>query len=261
VGVTGAEKSVVLDWQDHFAVASSTESFVEIYKYLEGKEPRTRDIQCGAETVTIQGLLETFGDNTPVAGTVTIYELGASPRDRGAPVATLTAGADGAFGPWQAKRNQAYEFVGTDGHAYFPPFRRSNLLLRMLVPSTGVTAIVTNQVVRDDRNVAVVARSLKGAFRQDRGDSLKVDGVEVLAPDLANASTSTVGFFMFDANTNQTTDLGSIPAYSNTPFIRGTDVFMQATTPAFIEMTFNGTTQKIPNWPSMSGGLVSIMFP
>ena len=268
-GVAGAEKTVVFQTQDHFAVASSTQTFVELYKYLRGRDPQYTTVQCGEETVTLFGRSESFADNAPVAsGKTEIYELGSAPRDRATPVATLTSTADGSLGPWQAKRLQAYEFKGFDGQGrligrqYFAPFKRSDRLLRLLVPSSHLVAAgVTNSIVRDDRHVVVIARQVKGAFRKDLGDSLKINGVEVLSDPIANADTSTVGLFMFDENRNGATNGGSLLAYAATPFVKGTDVFMAASPPAFLEMNFNGTVMKIPNWPSVSEGLTSIMFP
>jgi pimeloyl-ACP methyl ester carboxylesterase len=268
-GVAGAEKTVVFQTQDHFAVASSTATFVELHKYLRGRDPQYTTLQCGEETVTLSGKAESFADNAPVAsGKTEIYELGSAPRDRAMPIATLTATADGSFGPWQAKRLQAYEFKGFDGQGrligrqYFAPFKRSDRLLRLLVPSAHLVAAgVTNSVVRDDRHVAVIARQVKGAFRKDLGDSLKINGIEVLSDPIANADTSTVGLFLFDENRNGVTNGGSLLAYAATPFVKGTDVFMSASPPAFLEMNFNGTVLKIPNWPSASEGLTSVMFP
>jgi len=267
VGVTGAEKTVVLQDQDHFAVAASTPTFVAIYNYLRGKDPQYTEVQCGEDPVTIVGISETFGDNTPAPGRVEIYELGTAPRDRGAPVATVTIGADGVVGPWMAKRLQAYELKGFDatgkqiGHSYFSPFKRSNRLLRLLVPSSGLTKAVTDAIVVDDRHTAITARYIAGAFRKDLGDSLTVDGVEVLNDQIAVASTSTVGLFLFDANLNQQTDGGSLAAYASTPFVKGTDVFMQASTPAFVQLKLNGKLLlQIPNWPSASEGPSLIML-
>jgi hypothetical protein len=66
---------------------------------------------------------------------------------------------------------------------------------------------------------------------------------------------------MFDENKNGLSNGGSLASYAATPFVKGTDVFMQASTPAFLEMNCNGTVMNIPNWPSVSEGLTSVMFP
>ncbi len=120
----------------------------------------------------------------------------------------------------------------------------------------------------------MVARWSGGAFRQDLGASLKVNGSEeVLTTDnagtkaLANSSRTggVVGLFLEDANKNGQSDLGLV--YS-TSFIAFSDVFMDAKTPNLIELTFTpgsedsastGNKIVISNWPS-SGALVNAFF-
>ncbi|HYU15057.1 MAG TPA: hypothetical protein VEL05_03270, partial [Candidatus Acidoferrum sp.] len=139
---------------------------------------------------------------------------------------------------------------------------RTNRLLRLLVPSAHpLASIVTSSIVADDRHTVVIARSFAGAFRADLGDSFRVNGTEVLNQEIANAGTATVGLFLFDDNLNGASDGGSVAAYSQLPFIRATDVFMDASAPAFIDLTFDGTTVRVPNWPSVSEGPTFVVFP
>jgi pimeloyl-ACP methyl ester carboxylesterase len=275
--------------QDHFAVAASKDSFVEVYKYLSGgKMPQYTEVQCGEDPVTISGIAETFADNVPVSGKIELRELGAAARMPGTQVTVPPPDAKGNFGPIQVKRNVPYEFAGYDtsgklvGYSYFSLFKRSNRLVRLLTPPSSsdgssvgglVASLSTDHAIRNANSVTVVARWAGGAFRQDLGASLKVDGTEVLtsasagtsALASANLGGGTVGLFMDDANQNMMTDLG-LP-YS-TSFIAFTDVFMQATTPKFIDMTFTpgseetttvGEKVSISNWAS-SSALVSVMF-
>jgi hypothetical protein len=273
--------------QDHFAVAASKDSFVAVYKYLTGKTPQYTDVQCGSDPVTIAGISETFADNTPVTGKVEVRPIGDTPRAAGAADTTIMPGTDGRFGPIQLKRNVAYEFKGFDsqgtfvGYSYFTGFKRSNYLVSLLTPSNcmSVKAMSTDHVVRGPNHTAVVARWGGGAFRQDLGASLKVDGtehtgpIEVLTDENAGASAlktaalggGVVGFFMYDANQNMMTDLGLPYSYN---FISFTDVYMPTATPGFItftltpgseDLTTTNVTLKIPNWAS-SDALVSIFF-
>ena len=116
--------------------------------------------------------------------------------------------------------------------------------------------LLTGHFVRTSEQVSIVARWAGGAFRQDLGDSLTINGAETLTPDNAGKSASVVGLFLYDANSNGVSDLGR--AFS-APFLVGTDVFMDARTPEFVDLSFNGTKVRISNWPSQDA-LVSIMF-
>ena len=169
--------------QDHFAVAASKESFIQVYRYLTGKDPMYTDIQCGDNPVMVQGIAETFADNEPSTGTLEIREVGSTPRDTTAPAMT-PMDASGHFGPLPLKRNVQYVFAGTDatgkviGWQYFTPFKRDNYLIRVLSPSSAsdgspvgglVAAQSTDHAVSSPSTVVVVARWAQGGFRQDLG--------------------------------------------------------------------------------------------
>jgi len=266
--------------QDHFACAASRDSFVAVYTYLTGKAPQYTSVQCG-DVVTVSGISETFADNVPVTGKIVLTELGDTPRMPGLQVNMDPPDASGNFGPIQLKRNVAYEFPGYDtngklvGYSYFTPFKRSNRLVRLLTPSTNalVASQTTDKIVRGPNHSAIVTLWAGGGFRQDLGASMKVNGTEVLTDQNAGASAlatgnlagGVVGFFMYDANMNMMTDLGLVTSSS---FIAYTDVFMDATTPGFINLALTagsedpayvGVTAKIPNWPSKDA-LMSLTF-
>jgi hypothetical protein len=268
--------------EDHFAIAASTRSFVEVYKYLRGEAPKYTEVQCGDDLITIEGLSETFADNVPISGKLDIHELGDTPRVPGDAVIVDDSSADGHFGPIQLKRNVPYEISSYDasgkrlGYQYFSPFKRSNRLVRLLSPSGNsvIAAVSTDKIVSGPNHMAVVGRWTGGGFRQDLGASLLIDGSEVLTDENAGASTRTttsnldggvVGFFMYDANTNGQTDLGLV---SSSPDLAFTDVFMSAATPRFTEFRFIAGSEdsasgeikmKVPNWPS-SDATVFLMF-
>jgi hypothetical protein len=273
--------AVTLVEEDHFAVAASTRSFVELYRYLRGEDPQYTEVQCGEEMVTIEGIAETFVDNVPSRGTIEIREVGAEPRAAGEPLYTLTPDAGGRFGPIQLRRDPIYELKGFDeqgnlvGYQYFTPFKRSNRLVRLLSPSgnPAVALLSTDRIVRAPEHTALIARWDEGAFRHDLGASLTIDGTEVLTGENAGAEAladpfldgGVVGFFMYDSDTNGQTDLGLV---ASAPFLSFTDVFVDATQPRFIEISFTAgsedetitnRTVTIPNWPS-SDALILVMF-
>lgn len=262
-----ATDKVTFEDQDHFGLASSDEAFVAIYSYLIGHAPEQTEVLCGEEEITVEGIAETFGDNTPFnSGKLEVFDLSdTAPQKRDAPLMTLTSDAQGRVGPFKLKRLTPYEFRASDsagqlvGHMYFAPFKRSNRLARFLSPSKSilVSSISTDRVTRGPAHSAVVVRNIRGAFRHDLGDSLQVDGKEVLADDTAGRTLTTVGLFLADQNSNGVSELGeSFMA----PFIVGTDVFMSTKKPDWIELRWNGTRLAIPNWPS-DQGMISVLLP
>ena len=258
--------------EDHVAIAGSRLSFIEVYKYLMGKEPQYTTIQCGPEMITVDGKVVTFGDNVPRANsTVDVFEIDAlaKPRERGTPVMTINADALGHINA-KLKRNVYYEFRVRDadgthlGYGYPPPFRRSNYLLRLLTPSTNPTVAgqTTDKVVRGPNHAGLVFRYMAGALRPDWGNSLKIDGVEVLSAENAPRNASRVGLFMYDADQNGQTSLGLVFALS---FVGATDVYVDTSTPRWMKIEWTNEenrsmVMKVPNWPS-DESLASIVLP
>jgi hypothetical protein len=261
-----AEKQVTFTGIDHFGVAATPEAFVATWNYLYGEDPKYTEIQCGGDPVTAEGIFETFADNTPIAnGTLEVYELGTTPRESGKPVMTVSADDKGHLAPFMLKRLKAYEFKGLDstgkmvGRVYYTPFKRSNRLMRFLAPASNqaIVDMTSGAVKEGPDHSAMVLRYLAGAFRHDMGDSLKVNGSEVLTDENAGRTTITVGLFMADQNENKETDLG---VSFKASFIIGTDVYVDATKPKWIELDWKGQILKVPNYPSENGGMLSITF-
>jgi pimeloyl-ACP methyl ester carboxylesterase len=279
IGVTGAQQTVVFETQDHMAVAGSTDTFVAIWQYLhqgadggpDGQYPQYTSIQCGGPTITLMGKSETFGDNSvPAGGTLEVYDLTSPQEDGGAPLMTFTWNDAGVIGPWQANRLTQYEFRGLAadggiiGHSYFQPFKRSDYWLRFLIPSSDpLAAFITNPVTNlgDNKEVTLIARRAPGAFRNDLGDTLTVNGFEALNNVDATRQSVTVALFMYDANKDGTSQGGSVASFDAIPyFLRATDVYVASSPAAFVPITLNGYTMQIPNWPSVSGGLTYVYF-
>lgn len=61
------------------------------------------------------------------------------------------------------------------------------------------------------------------------GDSLKVNGTELLNPANTPRSKRAIGLFDYDAGVDRVTDLGApIPQFFAQPFLSGMDVFLPA---------------------------------
>ena len=264
----GTTKNVVFQDEtlDHAAVSSSTESFVEVYKFLnDGKEPKYTTVQCGGKIV-IEGRAPTFGDNTFLPGSkLELYELGDAPRTRGEPVKVFEIGASGKFGPWEAKRGVAYEFklVPPPGdtrrprRAYLPEFVRSDRLLRFNFESRDAVANGTGgKVGYADDHAVVVVRRRQRAFLHGR-DSLKIDGFEALNADNARNRAVTCALYLYDAPPFDQSSSGKSVVKAR--FVDSGDIFMQAATPAYINVEFNGRKLRVPNWPSATEGLSLVL--
>jgi pimeloyl-ACP methyl ester carboxylesterase len=269
-------KNVVFQdpWLDHSAVSCSTESFVEMYKFLNaGAEPKYTTVQCGSPIV-LEGKAQTLGENKPLPGSkIEVHELHDEPWQRGAPVQSFIIGPDAKFGPFEAKPGVAYEFVLVPApddttrrlaHSYFPPFVRSNRLLRLNFESKDPIAGATSTRVNVDPSFSVIVpRTLQKAFLADR-DTLTVDGREVLsrATTLTVApatgmvrSAVIVAFYLFDRSITPGArgpgdGVSTGESILSGPFQNSADLFIPAAPAKFVQVGYNGRTLKVPNWPS-----------
>jgi hypothetical protein len=246
---------------DHFAVCSSREAFREMYAFLnDGSAPAYDTVQCG-DPVVLEGRAVAFGDNERMAGgVVEVYALGDDPRMRGMPLTTLQIREDGSVGPWTAKRNVAYEFKllakAGDGrptrYVYYPPFKRSDRLLRFTFESRNEAALAMIRMANlSDATAALWIRRKQGAFLAGR-DQLTVNGFPAVNEEDAMLRATVTGLFVLDQNGDMQSSGGSVLRET---FVSGTDVYLQTAEPAFIEVGMNGALLKVPNWPSQTGGL------
>lgn len=270
---TNATERVTYTDMDHMGVASSTEAFVDMWKYLhDGQAPQYTTAQCGADPITIESIVETFADNVPIANAkVEAFEIGANARERGAAAATAMSDAKGRVPPFQLKRNVQYELQATDSSGkvlarlYYAPFKRSNHLVRFLAPSTDQATLEasTGQVAMGEGFSAALIRYLGGAFRHDLGETLSVTGGNDVLTDMTAGKTMvSVGLYMSDQNKNGMSEYGQ--SFTSN-FLVGTDVFIDAASPAFIEFNWKDpfgaeVKLKVPNWPS-SEGIIAVMLP
>jgi pimeloyl-ACP methyl ester carboxylesterase len=249
------------DQMDHFAVCSSSEAFREMYGFLnDGAVPAYDTVQCG-DPVVIEGRALAFGDNERMAGgVVEVYELGADPRQRGMALTTLEIHDDGSVDPWTVHRGVAYEFKllakTGDGRAtryvYFPPFKRSDRLLRFTFESRNEAALATSRMANlSDATAAMWIRRKQGAFLAGRDQLMVNDFPAVNAEDAMPRATIT-GLYVLDQNGDMQSGGGSVIRET---FVGGTDVYLQTALPAFIDVSLNGEHLKVPNWPSKTSGL------
>lgn len=181
--------NVVLPRADHREVSFSPAAFAATWQFLTGQAPRTTAVApdtnvvlngraIGAENLSLNG------------GQVTVHAVDpATGARRGDAVHSKNIGADGRWGPFNARGDTAYEFVlvapgyGTT-HIYRSPFPRSSSLVH-LRPERIVPA-------DEGANAVVVFTRPRGYFDAQR-DTVRFDGQSPPAgvpPKGAGVSTS-----------------------------------------------------------------------
>lgn len=287
-------KNVNFPQFQHTQCVTAAESFVEQYKFLTGKEPKTTLVLPEPPgQVDIGGRVILFPANTVPEGVA--LQLWEVDGDTGARIAAvpkevMEIGADGKFGPINVNGMKHYEFAlyrpesGLTVHYYFQPFIRDDLLIRLLVTPAD-SPILTHTPRGPDHTAVVILRYfdyLTGAASEN--DTLWVttkspawdnDPVNPTPPTLNILSqpniaprTYKLGIHAHDANSDKVSTLALIPWFATQAFQTGVDIWMPATEPPDGTITFMNEPGKfptfpqtinIPNWAS-AGHRVLVMF-
>lgn len=231
--------NVTIPNQEHVEVATSEESFVEMYAFLRGHPPFTAKILPRLRP-RISGRVVIFPDNTGVDGAVVnIWWVRSSTGERilSQPSASFVVGPAGAFGPFRAWFGVHYEFevLREDQlplHFFYEPFLRSDHLVRLN------TSPLLEAVLPESEDAAGMAILRYKEFWGDRGpenDVLSIHGTDVINPTTApsgEVGVASVGFFVVDEGSDGVSNLTSVPfPFGFLPFLSGADLFIPTDPP------------------------------
>lgn len=263
--------------QTHTQVVTSEETFAELYRFFNGKAPKTVEVvPSRSGRVRVSGRAVVFPQNTGVTdATLEIYPVDAATgaRLRSRPQATFALDGDGSWGPFPAKRGRHYEFAivregAVTHHLYVEPFVRPNAWVRLLssTPTGGIADLVETG---PSHAALVIVRYKEWWGEGPVQDGLSVDGVDLLNGAIAPLNKRALVVFAHDAGTDGISDLGApIPAFAAIPFITGADVFVAASDPPDRAVAVVNTprgeggrvvTVNVPNWAS-SQHRISVHF-
>ena len=254
--------NVYLPDQAHIQIATSAESFVEMFEFFNGEAPEINDIPIApGDTVEIAGKVSYFPANTGALGTLEIYELDAETAQRVGPaLATYTIGAAGTWGPLNVTKGVYYEFAfehnaGGKHYFYREPFLADNYFIRLDTSDPTAQGNLGSLMARTENHTDILIKRDKEMWgdQEDGSDILIVDGVDIFdsaGGELAAARTKRLsGLFLMDwgadkANwssplnptnpSNQLTDLSApieVPpsgVFHGLPFMSGLDLYMPA---------------------------------
>ena len=238
--ITGAT-NITIPNQTHVQLATSAESFVEMYKFLTGRKPFTKYILPQLHgRIEIAGRAVLFPQNIGVQGAaLELWEINGETgmRKGKIPRAVFTIDETGAWGPVTVKRGAHHEFaLVREGifthHFYVEPFIRSDYLVRLNAekPGTGLGDYMT---VSDHHTNMVIIRY--NELRGDQGegnDILEINGVNVVSPATHPMSRFINATFVFDKGADGVSNLGvTIFPFNLITFMAGVDLFIPGTTP------------------------------
>jgi pimeloyl-ACP methyl ester carboxylesterase len=255
--------------QGYVQVATSAETFAQMYRFLTGTDPATTDVVPERPgRVRISGEANLFPSNVGAVGTtLEIWRVkpGTGERRGDAPKATFTVAADGSWGPVAVNGDQHYEIAlsrddGSAHHFYFQPFLRSDHFVRLLTsePGTGI------DLIRDqgpNHTSFTVARYKEWWGDQAAGnDVLEIAGTNVVTPVISPRTKRVNALFAFDDGIDGVTNLAApIPELFALPFISGADLVIPAALPPDTTVPLRMVARdgggrdhviNVRNWPS-----------
>lgn len=255
--------------KDHYEIATSKESFIKIYLFLNDETPG-QDIVAD-QLIKVSGKMLMLGENTPLADAeVSVYELKTADGTRVStdPQFKVKTALDGRFPELVLKKNTYYEFQAKSSdpndrvvHYFREPFVKSdhNVYLRML-PKTGIASILLGGLPKDDRQSVLAVFTANQAVVNGR-DQLFVDNVELSTAAISPASATNIAFFCYDENQNQQSDLTEPAVFGLlSSFLSGVDVFFPTTPARSIHLRFNGRSMYAPSLKSETDGVMVAVF-
>lgn len=270
--ITGAT-NVTLAGKDHYEVATSAESFTEMYKFFNnGTAPQTSAISTEGSSLAISGRAVTLGENAALnAATVHIYKVNHSTgaRINSSPDFTLTTNAQGYWGPQNLNADSYYEFeiisnVSGDRtvHYFREKFTHHNPLvyLRTLPPASSLAGQLLSGLPDDDNQSVLAVFTANQATVAGR-DTLSVNNVPLSTQSITPASATVIAMFLYDDNNNQQTDLTKPFVFSFlNQFLTARDMYFATSPAGSIPLYFNGRSLAVPNLKSHTDGISVAVF-
>ena len=260
--------NVRLEGPDHYQVATSPETFRQMYSFFYGDQPSSDEI-IPSEEITIGGRCLTLGTNQPSAGAlIEIFETDIKGNPGSAPLATFTAGSMGNWGPLSVSPQKIYMFRVSSERAafrsviyYFEPFLRDNYLvyLRTFPPASSLAGLLLASIPADDLQSVIGIFSSSQAIINGR-DELSMEGIELSTMALASAAATMISLFCFDAGSDNKGMAEPMASFAAMPFLQGADIQIQAETDETWVIALNGRTISVRNWRSKSDGVVIAVF-
>jgi len=239
---------------DHLQVATSDESFREIYRFFHQTYPTPRRVdEKKNTTVSLSGRVVTFGNNEPLRnGQFAIYNIAAKTGERNKELAAMkvSTNGDGYWGPVEIKAGVPLEMetVSAEGRVvsyYFEPFLNDNgnVYLRTL-PVTGLGALLLKKLPAYSDRVTLAVFNQNSAIIAGR-DSLTVNGYSLSSPELCPAEATVISSFIFDDG-DGISSVRKIQGFGSGIFVNAVDLSLRAPSPKPITIYCNGRLQHLP---------------
>ena len=267
--------NIYLSDQSHTQTVTSAESFLAVYRFLNGRDARTSRV-VSEPVMRLAGRAVLFPLNVGVpVGRLEIYRLDpfTGHRLHAHPDVVYPLGGDGSWGPFRASGYARYEFAivregAATHHFYYQPFKRTDLLVRLLTSNPGEGLSARTEKSQTTTNVIVNRGKEWWGDQGADSDTLYIGRTKVLNAATAPRTKRVISVFGYDVNLDAITDVSApVPFFFAQPFITGVDVHVPAapggggTLPVVARQRGTGNVDfiAVPRWPSTTDS-ISLQF-
>lgn len=256
---------------DHYEIATSSESFVAMYKFFNDENEPAHLNFLEQDEILLSGKVLTLGDNSPNENIlIEIYALNDQTGIRNSQTADAeyVSSGDGSWGPFQAEKDTKYEFVISNSldsgfktvHYYREGFVHSDNLvyLRSFPPPGSIAGFLLGGLPNDDNQSVISIFSSSKAIIADR-DELFFDGQLLSTANLASADQTTIALFLYDDGDSMSSG-DSHGNFAAVPFLNGADYYTNTSQVAHLPVTLNDKQLFVKNWKSESEGYSVLVF-
>ena len=236
--------NVTVPNQTHVQVATSKESFVEMYQFFTGEGPMTDFIIPDPPgQVRLAGRVAYFPYNVGLPyTTLEIWKIDAATgaRTQKRPMTICDLDSDGYFGPIKAIGGESYEFAvvqqleeGTfTHHFYFEPFIRSDYLIRLPTSPRGQGVSAYMDTSENQTNLIIQRYKEFWGDQGAENDAILINGVDVVNAATCPINKRVIAMFLFDKNIDGISDLSTMLfPFNLLSFLSGVDLYIPANPP------------------------------
>lgn len=225
--------------QAHTEVVNSPETFAAIHEFVTGEEPAFPEVvREPSDEIVVSGRVQLFPENVGATdATLSIHAVdgGTGQRLDDSPEASFELTGNGDWGPFEADGETFYEFaVERDAlthHVYVQRFVRSNRWVRILTSEPGGLADSFWETGDTHQNLVVLRNKEWWGDQGAAGDTLEINGQNILNEATSPRSNRTIGVFVHDAEVDGQSALDAPVTPFGVMFLTGVDLHLPATDP------------------------------
>jgi triacylglycerol esterase/lipase EstA (alpha/beta hydrolase family) len=250
INLTDSLKGWDMKTKDHYEVATSEETFKEIFLFLNKYKP-TQLLKSNATSTCYIRILY-FGTNEILANSIAQVQQYNSSTGNFLP--NTTSYTSNHIGWWtmqvnnKEKNNYALSIQPNEKARrvtyFFEKINKNKIISLRAFNNNNMIGMLLSQLPNDSLQPALCIFTSNQSIVSGR-DTLTVNGLPISGATLTPANKTIIASFIYDDG-DKKTSLNKHAVFAAAPFMNGIDLYVDAKKDKNITITYNGRTIKIP---------------